>query len=84
MKNIKIKLNHHINDSYSIFFTRDFLNVANFVRKEFTGNTCVIITDDTVKKLYGEKLRAKIKKSGQKVFLFFGRLKCILRPIAGL
>lgn len=71
MQCIPIKLNNIKNNSYKIFFESDsFKDVLKFLEKEFPESVCVIITDKTVEKLYGEKLRALLKKSGRKVFLF--------------
>src|SRR3989344_1403320 len=70
MKNITVKLNKIQDNSYRIFIARNSSEkIAGFLQKEFPGRVCVIIADETVAKLYGEKLRARIKKSGQKVFL---------------
>lgn len=70
MKPLKIQLNKVKNQSYSIFIERDFSKpIRNFLQKEFPKSTCVIITDETVKKLYGEKLFILLKKNGRKVFL---------------
>jgi 3-dehydroquinate synthase len=71
MKPIKIKLNKKIRNPYSIFIERNsYGQILRFLKKEFPQSVCVIITDETVKKLYGEKLRALLKKDGRKVFLF--------------
>ncbi len=71
MNQIKVKLKPPKEDSYPIFFERDSSErIVKSLKKEFFGRTCVIITDDIVRKLYGEKLRARIKKAGHKVFLF--------------
>lgn len=68
---IKIKINNVKDCSYPIFIESDsFKHIVNFLGKKFPESACVIITDKTVEKLYGEKLRALLKKSGRKVFLF--------------
>lgn len=71
MEQIKIKINNVKNHSYPIFIESDsFKDIINFLGKKFPESACVIITDKTVERLYGEKLRALLKKSGRKVFLF--------------
>ncbi len=71
MKQIRIKLNKTLHDSYPIFIGRDSsAQITKFLQKEFPHSTSVIITDENVKKLYGEKLRKEIKNNGHKVFLF--------------
>lgn len=71
MKHIPIKLNNVRNNSYKIFIKSNSLkDILKFLEKEFPESACVIITDKTVKKLYGEKLYLEIKKTGRKVFLF--------------
>lgn len=71
MQQIKIKINNTQDYSYPIFIESDFFKeIIKFLHKKFPESTCVIVTDKTVEKLYGKKLRALIKKSGRKVFLF--------------
>lgn len=58
-KTVKIKLN---SDS--------FKDIKKFLKKEFPESSYVIITDENIRKLYGENLRKEIRKNTQKVFLF--------------
>ena len=43
--------------------------VPKFIKKEFPGSTCVLITDHTVKKLYGNILLKELRKMNIKTFL---------------
>ena len=71
MEKVKIQLKKTGHAFYKILIGHNFSkNIAKFLRKEFPESVCVIIADETVKKLYGENLRKELKKNGQKVFLF--------------
>src|SRR3989338_1895789 len=71
MEQIKIQLKKNEHASYKILIGPDSSkNIVNFLRKEFPESACVIIADETVKKLYGENLRKEVSKGGRKVFLF--------------
>ena len=71
MKKINVKLKTKALISYPIFIDCDFSErIAVFLKKEFPESACVIITDGTVRKLYGEKLLRLLKKTDRKVFLF--------------
>ncbi len=71
MKDIEIKLNKIHQNSYFIFTAyKSFKRISEFLRKNFPNSSYVIITDQIVEKLYGEKLFQIIKRSGKKTLLF--------------
>ena len=71
MTNIQGKLQRKQNAPYTIFIDRDFSKgIIRFLKTKFPKSACVIITDNKVRKLYGEKLLRLLRKNGKKVFLF--------------
>ncbi|MDP9249649.1 MAG: 3-dehydroquinate synthase [bacterium] len=71
MTNIPVKLKTKPSAPYTIFIGRDFgKSISGFLKKNFSESACVIITDNKVRKLYGEKLQRLLGKNGRTVFLF--------------
>jgi 3-dehydroquinate synthase len=71
MSSIKVKLKTKPDRQYTIFVERDFsTRISWFLKHRFPKSACVIITDSTVRKLYGEKLHSLLRKEGRKVFIF--------------
>jgi 3-dehydroquinate synthase len=59
---IELKLNKKINDSYKIIIDSN-INIVNKIKNSKIGNKYMILTDNTVKKLYAGKLLIALRNS---------------------